>query len=65
MALNRRQAEAIGEARRALLDAADVADPAIQAEALRLARMAFDRCTGRAGIEGLLDALFSRFCLGK
>lgn len=65
VALNRRQAEAIGEARRALLDAADIADPAIQAEALRLARMAFDRCTGRAGIESLLDALFSRFCLGK
>ena len=26
---------------------------------------AFDRLTGRAGVEDLLDALFGRFCLGK
>lgn len=65
VALNRRQAEALGGVRLALLNAAEAADPAIQAEALRSARLAFDRCTGRAGIETLLDALFSRFCLGK
>ena len=35
------------------------------AECLRLARSAFDRLTGRAGVEDVLDALFSRFCLGK
>jgi tRNA modification GTPase len=35
------------------------------AEDLRLARSAFDRLTGRAGVEEVLDALFSRFCLGK
>ena len=35
------------------------------AEELRLARGAFDRLTGRASIENVLDALFSRFCLGK
>ena len=29
------------------------------------ARVAFDRITGRAGVEDLLDALFGRFCLGK
>jgi tRNA modification GTPase len=35
------------------------------AEHLRLARAAFDRLTGKAGIEDVLDALFGRFCLGK
>jgi tRNA modification GTPase len=35
------------------------------AENLRLARGAFDRLTGRAGVEAVLDALFGRFCLGK
>ena len=35
------------------------------AEHLRLARVAFDRLTGRAGVEDVLDALFGRFCLGK
>jgi tRNA modification GTPase len=27
--------------------------------------MAFDRLSGRAGVEDMLDALFGRFCLGK
>jgi len=35
------------------------------AEELRRARIAFDRLTGRAGVEDVLDALFGRFCLGK
>jgi tRNA modification GTPase len=35
------------------------------AEELRLARLAFDRLTGRAGFEDVLDTLFGRFCLGK
>jgi tRNA modification GTPase len=35
------------------------------AEGLRVARLGFDRLTGRAGVEDVLDALFSRFCLGK
>jgi tRNA modification GTPase len=65
IAINRRQAEAMGEARDALADAAGTGDPVLQAEGLRLARAAFDRLTGRAGVEDLLDALFSRFCLGK
>ena len=43
-----------------------VEDPrAVSPEELRQARAAFDRLTGRAGIEDVLDALFSRFCLGK
>ena len=65
IALNRRQAAEIGEARLALDDAAGSERPEIQAECLRRARQAFDRMTGRAGIEDVLDALFGRFCLGK
>ena len=40
-------------------------DVVLIAEQLRTARTAFDRTTGRAGVEDVLDALFSRFCLGK
>ena len=40
-------------------------DVVLLAENLRVARSAFDRLTGRAGVEDVLDALFSRFCLGK
>ena len=65
MTLNRRQAAELEEARAALSRAAAGSDPILLAEELRLARLAFDRVTGRAGIEDLLDALFSRFCLGK
>ncbi len=65
IALNRRQAEALSAARDALVDAAATDDPVIQAEGLRMARGAFNRLTGRAGVEDLLDALFGRFCLGK
>ena len=65
LALNRRQATHLDEARQALSRAADSADIVTAAEELRLARSAFDRLTGRAGVEDVLDALFSRFCLGK
>jgi tRNA modification GTPase len=65
LALNRRQALHIGEAMVALDEAANAEDIVIVAESLRLARSAFDRLTGRAGVEDVLDALFSRFCLGK
>ena len=65
IALNRRQATHIAEAASALHEAASAIDPVIAAESLRLARSAFDRLTGRAGVEDLLDALFGRFCLGK
>jgi tRNA modification GTPase len=65
IALNRRQAGHIEEAAEALGHAANSSDPVLVAEDLRLARGAFDRLTGRAGVEDLLDALFSRFCLGK
>jgi tRNA modification GTPase len=65
VALNRRQAWHIGEAAEALSGAASARDPVLAAEDLRLARTAFDRLTGRAGVEEVLDALFGRFCLGK
>jgi tRNA modification GTPase len=65
IALNRRQAAHIGEAAAALRSAAEARDHVLVAEDLRLARSAFDRLTGHAGVEDLLDALFGRFCLGK
>jgi tRNA modification GTPase len=65
IALNRRQAHHIGEAAQALSSAEPARDLVLIAEHLRLARTAFDRLTGRAGVEDVLDALFSRFCLGK
>jgi tRNA modification GTPase len=65
LALNRRQAGHLSDARQALGRAAESSDIVTFAEELRLARGAFDRLTGRAGVEDVLDALFSRFCLGK
>lgn len=65
VALNRRQAVHLREAATALDGAAASDDLIILAEHLRAGRAAFDRLTGRAGVEDLLDALFGRFCLGK
>lgn len=65
LALNRRQAQCLTDAEAAVRGAAGSGDIVILAESLRQARQAFDRLTGRAGVEDLLDALFGRFCLGK
>jgi tRNA modification GTPase len=65
IALNRRQSDLLQLAESALSRAAQAADVPILAEELRHARASFDRLTGRAGVEDVLDALFSRFCLGK
>jgi tRNA modification GTPase len=65
IALNRRQASHIAEAADVLSSAATDGDVVLVAENLRVARSAFDRLTGSAGVEDVLDALFSRFCLGK
>jgi tRNA modification GTPase len=65
LALNRRQADSMAEAEEALRSASASAELVLVAESLRLARNSFDRLTGRAGVEDLLDALFGRFCLGK
>ena len=65
IALNRRQSQHIEEAERAVSSAAASTDWLLIAEDLRAARTAFDRLTGRAGVDDMLDALFGRFCLGK
>ncbi len=65
VALNARHRLALGEAAAALSEAETTADPIITAEALRRARAALDRITGKAGVEDMLDALFGRFCIGK
>ncbi len=65
LALNRRLAAHVEEAYGALGGICPRADQAVAAEHLRVARAAFDRLTGRAGVEDVLDALFGRFCLGK
>ena len=65
IALNRRQAAHLSEAHDALKVAGAADEVVLLAESLRFARMSFDRLTGRAGMEDVLDALFGRFCLGK
>ena len=65
IALNRRQAAHIAEAADALDRTSASPELVLIAEGLRQARNAFDRLTGRAGVEDVLDALFGRFCLGK
>jgi tRNA modification GTPase len=65
LALGRRQRELLAAAADALADAASLGDPLVVAEHLRQARQAFDRLTGRAATEDMLDALFGRFCIGK
>jgi tRNA modification GTPase len=65
LALNRRQAAELSEAREALQSVKSTADIVLAAEHLRAARSAFDRLTGRSGVDDVLDALFGRFCLGK
>lgn len=58
------QRRQIADAATALADVGN-SDPILQAEALRSARVAFDRLAGRADTESMLDALFGRFCIGK
>jgi len=65
IALNRRQADALSDAWNALQAIDSECDIVLTAENLRSARTAFDRLTGRAGVDDMLDALFGRFCLGK
>lgn len=64
-ALNARQAQLVGEGHAALSVVAPALDPLVVAEHLRIARQAFDRLTGRASTEDMLDTLFARFCIGK
>lgn len=64
VALNARHRAALEEASKALVEG-ESADLLIISEALRLARHALDKVTGKAGVEDMLDALFGRFCIGK
>jgi len=64
-ALSQRQRQILSEARDSLSRAEDERDPLCLAEMLRQARSAFDRLVGRTSTEDVLDALFSRFCIGK
>lgn len=64
-ALARRQRELIVDALGALAGVGEARNPLIVAEHLRQARAAFDRLTGQAATEDMLDALFGRFCIGK
>jgi tRNA modification GTPase len=65
LTLNRRQARHLEEACASLRGAANPDDIVLLAEQLRSARLAFDRLTGRAGMDDVLDAVFERFCIGK
>lgn len=65
VAANARQRTELTAACDHLQAAIGSADLLIVAEELRQARLALDRLTGRAGVEDLLDTLFSRFCIGK
>jgi tRNA modification GTPase len=64
-ALNARQRTHLQEASHALRATQGLADMLLVAEALRTARVAFDRLIGRVGTEDVLDTLFGRFCIGK
>lgn len=64
IALGQRQREALADCLRALNEVQPT-DILLVAEALRSARAALDRLTGEGGMEPLLDAVFSRFCIGK
>ena len=63
--LNQRQRELAGLAAAAMREAAAHGDPLLIADELRRALRAFDRITGAADVEAMLDTLFGRFCIGK
>jgi tRNA modification GTPase len=65
VALNARHRAALLDVCTALAESGESNDLLIRAEALRYARAALDRVTGRAGVEDMLDSLFGRFCIGK
>ncbi|HEY0624199.1 tRNA uridine-5-carboxymethylaminomethyl(34) synthesis GTPase MnmE [Sphingomonas sp.] len=63
--LNRRQRDLAARASAALRSAGEERDPLLVAEDLRQALRVFDRITGAADVEAMLDTLFGRFCIGK
>lgn len=65
IAVNRRQRGLLALCADSLKAAGNQADLIIFAEELRLAMKALDQLVGRSDVEAMLDALFTRFCLGK
>tara|TARA_R110000782_G_scaffold268689_1_gene365537 strand:+ start:68312 stop:69475 length:1164 start_codon:yes stop_codon:yes gene_type:complete len=64
-ALHRRQRDGVARMADALDRAAAERDLLIVAEHLRACLGEMDRLMGKAGVEDMLDSLFSRFCIGK
>jgi tRNA modification GTPase len=60
-----RHVNALETCRRHLRNVGAVRDAVLNAEELRLAAAALGRLTGRIDVEDILDAVFSRFCIGK
>ena len=61
-----RHADLLKEATAAVTRAlAQLEEPELAAEDLRLAARAMERVTGRVGVEDVLDRVFSTFCIGK
>lgn len=65
IALNQRQRAHAASACDRLGEATRTNDLLLIAENIRAARACFDRVTGRADSETMLDVLFGRFCIGK
>lgn len=62
---NQRQGLALQQAEQGVRGASEVDDDVLAAEMLRSAMTALERLIGRRDAEAMLDALFSRFCIGK
>jgi tRNA modification GTPase len=60
-----RQIACVREAQSALARALLVDEPELRGEELRMAGAALGRLTGVVGVEEVLDAVFSGFCIGK
>jgi len=60
-----RQIACVQEAQSALARALVVDEPELRGEELRMAGAALGRLTGAVGVEEVLDAVFSGFCIGK
>ncbi len=60
-----RQVACVRETAAALENAMRVSEPELRGEELRIAAAALGRLTGMIGVEEILDAVFSGFCIGK
>jgi tRNA modification GTPase len=60
-----RQVACVRDVCEALARAVEADEPDLRGEELRVASAALGRLTGVIGVEEILDAVFSRFCIGK